>query len=487
MTEIGTGSASLGSVRRRSTTGELDRRHGTVFQLQLHDSPVTTRSFAEQVSSSDGSDDDPSNQDHAGSVICTLNDCNDENIGDYAETDADSDDIAKINGFDVFDAFEIKKLTELNTSTRFSNYGRVMVVALSSMFSASFLIHGLLVPEGWNPRYFALPEYEDKPKFLEWLEDGAAGCIYFALGVILPMLTRHRHVQLERTLSVAHRYEVDLNPGNANMFLAYVLWPVTFVLGMLAPVLIWLPRFYGNDIEKKIHIGFWTEVSIFTWSINMLFIGPSRVEEIGTRAIEGIIDGVVKEMDNMRTENICWERVLSKLKATDYLLADTFQWSCLGKLIVGRVSMLFFLAAGFGSVGIVHNSKTTRKGAILCGLMSAICGCAILARLAFVSQKCRNTRPGSRHLAAVLIQKMVAHKFDEEKKKDEEQKKKDEEHWDAFRQLSLYIRERTLGVELLGTRITPEMVGNVALRTCFYLPAGVTVVEGVWNKGKIDA
>ncbi|CAK0903491.1 unnamed protein product [Prorocentrum cordatum] len=144
------------------------------------------------------------------------------------------------------------------------------------------------------------------------------------------MLTRHRHVQLERTLSVANRYEINLNPCNENMLFAYVLWSVAFVLGMLAPVLMWLPRLYGDDSEKQMQIGFWTEVSVFTWSINMLCIGPSRVEEIGTQAAEGIIAGVVKEMANMRTEKISWKRVLNKVKATDYLLADTFQWSCLG-------------------------------------------------------------------------------------------------------------------------------------------------------------
>jgi len=457
----GTRRHRIGSISRyteRSTTDNLDRRHRTGFQSWA-DSPVSTRSFVEQVSSSES-------------------DSSESDLFRLRHTESNSD-IGTLHGCNVFEVFGVTKLAELNTSSRFSIPGRILVVALSSMSSASFSIHGLLVSQRWSPGYvFPRPEFEiGTAAFLEWLENGAVAFIYFVLGVIFPMLTRHKHVQLERTLSVANRYswaeaEANLISRYANICFSYVVWSATFVLGMFAPVLIWLPRLYGDDITEQIRVCFWVEVSVFIWSISMLFIGPSRVEEIGTKAVESVVAGVCKELDDMSTESIRWERVLSIVKATDYLLADTFQWSCLGRLVVVRVSMLFSLAAGFGCVGIVHYNEATRKGAMLCGVLSAACGCTVLYRLGCISRNCSNTRPGSYDLAAILIQKMVEHTTEEE----------DEECRDAFRQLSLYLRERTLGVELLGTRITPTLVANLALRTCFYIPAGVAVIEGIWNK-----
>jgi len=102
------------------------------------------------------------------------------------------------------------------------------------------------------------------------------------------------------------------------------------------------------------------------------------VEEVGTVAVREIVAGVAKEVDDMRTRPIPWQRPLDFLKATDFLLADTFD--CLGRLIIFRVSMLFLLAVGFGLIGIVHPNDTSRKGAQAFGVLSAICGCAILFR-----------------------------------------------------------------------------------------------------------
>ncbi|CAK0854931.1 unnamed protein product [Prorocentrum cordatum] len=301
---------------------------------------------------------------------CTVADLRKLSDGRSRHTESNSD-IGTLHGCNVFEVFGVTKLAELNTSSRFSIPGRILVVALSSMSSASFSIHGLLVSQRWSPGYvFPRPEFEiGTAAFLEWLENGAVAFIYFVLGVIFPMLTRHKHVQLERTLSVANRYswaeaEANLISRYANICFSYVVWSATFVLGMFAPVLIWLPRLYGDDITEQIRVCFWVEVSVFIWSISMLFIGPSRVEEIGTKAVESVVAGVCKELDDMSTESIRWERVLSIVKATDYLLADTFQWSCLGRLVVVRVSMLFSLAAGFGCVGIVHYNEATRKGAM---------------------------------------------------------------------------------------------------------------------------
>eukprot|EP00959_Pyramimonas_sp_CCMP1952_P316937 6633883-Pyramimonas_sp.AAC.1 len=73
--------------------------------------------------------------------------------------------------------------------------------------------------------------------------------------------------------------------GRAYMFFAYVLWPITFLSGMFAPVLVWFPWLYENDFPEQVEVGIWTAFSVFTWSIGMLFIGPSMVEEVGTVAV----------------------------------------------------------------------------------------------------------------------------------------------------------------------------------------------------------
>jgi len=141
---------------------------------------------AEQLSSSDGSGVDSSFFSHV-----------DTRVGIF-------------NGFDVFGVFKVNVLAELNMSSRFSVSCRLFVSALSSMSSASFLIHGLLVPQRGNlMRGFLFRGtffHEIKPELLEIFQNWAAAFLYFALGVIFPVLTRHRHVQLERTLRVANRY-----------------------------------------------------------------------------------------------------------------------------------------------------------------------------------------------------------------------------------------------------------------------------------------
>ncbi|CAK0825754.1 unnamed protein product [Prorocentrum cordatum] len=424
------------------TTIDLDR-HQRATSARLwtwFGSPVSVIPLhAEQVSSSDGSGDDSSIYSHVGTRVGIL------------------------NGFDVFGVFKVNVLAELNLSSRFSVSGRLFVSALSSMSSASFLIHGLLVPQRGNlVRHFLSRGtffHEIKPELLEIFQNWAAAFLYFALGVILPNMARRSNVHLERTLSVAYRYNLNMRFGSAHMFFSYVLWPVTFLSGMFAPVLVWL------------QIDIWGLLSVFTWSIGMLFIGPSMVEEVGTVAVREVVAGVVKEVEDMRTQPISWQRLLDLVKATDFLLADTFDWNCLGRLIIFRISMLFLLTVGFGFIGIVHPDEASRKCAQVLGILSAICGCAILYRLGRISEKCSNSRPGSSNLTANLVLRMVEHEL----KHDSEES--------AFHQLSFYLRKRTIGIELVGTRITPEFAANVALRTCFYLPAAVAVIEGIWYTG----
>jgi len=319
--------------------------------------------------------------------------------------------------------------------------------------------------------------HEIKPELLEVFQNLAAAFIYLALGVILPNLARYSSVHLQRTLSVANRYDLDkteFGRRRAYMFFSYVLWPVAFLSGMVAPVLVWLPLLYGDGFARQMHIGFWTTFSVFTWSIGMLFTGPSMVEEIGMMAVRVIVDGVVKEVADMRTTPNQWQHVLDLVRATDFLVVDTFDWKCLGRLIIFRVSMLFSLAIGFGVVGIVHSMETSRKAAMVMGGLSAIGGCVILLRVGLINRKCSNKLPGSKSLTAELLHIMVEHEL----RHDSEPR--------AFCQLSFYLSERTIGIELLGTRITTDFVANVALRTCFYFPAAVAVIECVWHNHTID-
>ncbi|CAK0881241.1 unnamed protein product [Prorocentrum cordatum] len=343
------------------------------------------------------------------------------------------------------------------------------------MSSASFVIHGLLVPQRWDlMSIFPRPVFEVRSEFLELVQNWAAGFLYVALGVLLPHLARCSSVHLQRTLSVANRKAPNMKLGRPYMFFSSVLWPVAFLSGMVAPVLIWLPLLYGDGFARQMQVGFWTAFSVFTWSIGMLCFGPCMVEEIGTIAVQTIVDGVVKEVADMRATPNQWQNVLDLVRATDFLVVDTFDWKCLGRLIIFRVSMLFSLAIGFGVVGTVHSRYLSRKGTMVMGGLSAICGCAILLRVGLINGTCSNKQPGSKCLTAELLHIMVEHEL----RHDSEPR--------AFCQLSFYLSERTIGIELLGTRITTDFVANVALRTCFYFPAAVAVIECVWHNHTID-
>ncbi|CAK0825321.1 unnamed protein product [Prorocentrum cordatum] len=406
--------------------------------MQTGESSVSPKALhAEQGSSSDGPGDDFSICTHEGTRVRML------------------------NGLDVFNVFKVTMLVELNsTSFLFSDDGRFFVAALSSMSSGSLVIHGLLVPPRWNLiSMFPRPVFEVIMEFLEWFQNWVAGFIYLALGVILPNLARcsATSVHSERTLSVANCYDLNMRFGRAYMFFSYVLWPVALLSGMVAPVLVWLPLLYGDGFARQMHIGFWTTFSVFTWSIGMLFTVPSMVEEIGIIAVRRIVDGVVKHVADMRTTPNQWQKVLDLVRATVFLVADTFDWKCLGRLIIFRVAMLFSLAIGFGFVGIAHSGEMSRTCAICFGVLAAICGCVILLRVGLIKEKCSNKRPGSKNRTAELLHVMV------------EQELRHDSEPTAFRQLSFYLRERTIGIELLGTRITTEFVANAALRTCFYL------------------
>ncbi|CAK0898163.1 unnamed protein product [Prorocentrum cordatum] len=290
----------------RLTTIDLDRhQRATSTRLRTwFESPVSVIPLhAEQVSSSDESGDDSSIYSHVGTGVGIL------------------------NGFDVFGVFKVNVLAELNLSSRFSVSGRLLVSALSSMSSASFLIHGLLVPQRGNlMRGFLFRGtffHEIKPELLEIFQNWAAAFLYLALGVILPNLARRSNVHLERTLSVAYRYNLTMRFGSAHMFFSYVLWPVTFLSGMFAPVLVWFHRLYGGDFAEQMHIDIWGLLSVFTWSIGMLFIGPSMVEEVGTVAVREIVAGVVKEVEDMRTRPISWQRLLDLVKWDSALLESS--------------------------------------------------------------------------------------------------------------------------------------------------------------------
>ncbi|CAK0871878.1 unnamed protein product [Prorocentrum cordatum] len=98
----------------------------------------------------------------------------------------------------------------------------------------------------------------------------------------------------------------------------------------------------------------------------MLFTGPSMVEEIGRIAVRKIVDGVVKEVADMRTTPNQWQKVLDLVRATDFLVVDTFDWKCLGRLIIFRVAMLFSLAIGFFFVGLVYSNDISRTSVMFC-------------------------------------------------------------------------------------------------------------------------
>ncbi|CAK0862975.1 unnamed protein product [Prorocentrum cordatum] len=383
---------------RITTTGLSDRFPGLAF---IRPTPI---SFARNSECSSVSDDSEKDSLSYNRCFCSYS----QNF--CALTRKHERKWPRLHGLDVFTVFDVKKSVEFEPSSRLSRYRFLVVLTLSGMSAASFCIHGLLIwrenasLSGDGLSSFAAM-YDDKPTFLNWFQNSAAVCIYITIGVVLPVLARYRGASLDQVLSVAYKYDERLAMSYWYMLCSFIVWPVMF--GLVAPVLIWMPRLLGDHLHKS--IDHWVPISVFIWTIGMLSFGPSRVEEAGISAVFAIVTGVARQVDDMSAENISWEKVLNLARATDYLLAEAFKWNCLGRLIIFRVAIFFLLATGFGLVGLFHHKPPLRHMYQSFGVMSAVCGSALLFRLGRISESCSGTTPASGGLKAVLLQKMMEH------------------------------------------------------------------------------
>lgn len=202
----------------------------------------------------------------------------------------------------------------------------------------------------------------------------------------------------------------------------------------------------------------------------MLALGHSRVPEVTLVAVKAIVKGVAQQVDDMDTEDIHWEKVLDLVKATDYLLVDTFRADGLGRVIAFRVFSCFSVATGSTFLGLIHRNNVAAHMYQMIGVGFAAGGCGLLFRLGRISERCSNTVPGSGNLKAVLVQK-IANQI----------ASTDSEHLTLLGQLNFYLRERRMGVELMGMRITTSLVATITLRCCCYLQAVIaTLREVVW-------
>merc|ERR1712032_1750616 len=110
----------------------------------------------------------------------------------------------------------------------------------------------------------------------------------------------------------------------------------------------------------------------------------------------------------------------------------------------------------------------------MCNACSLLCMlyCSLsLFRLSVISRKCNSPIPGSKSIKARLLAKMT------------EDRDTSSEDAEAKASLSFYLREREIGVELLGIPINLDLVLGFVLQACFYLPTAVLVLDHAWHKG----
>lgn len=315
---------------------------------------------------------------------------------------------------------------------------------------------------------------------LEVREILAIALLYFAVGVVFPVRAKTvaAHTSLRLLLGVQYHYdwyEPGGIPDMKYLWISKMVWPLFFILGMLAPILVWVPMFVQSRSDTSIIGPCMLEVdilvSIVSWSLGMMVFGAAKVEEVCLDATNKVVDGLIKDIIHKTDAArgvFSWRKIARKTMTIDRVLGEAYAIRAVGGLWAGRVVVLFSMGIVLSGASIVHSNRIMR---VACSVASVVCaagGTSLLWRLGKTTQKCSGTRSASNSIPSALYGSSIM-AFGSLSEDEAVQ-------WLYLSNLKTFLATRKMGIYIFGTLITRGLVMTIGIRVCVYIPVATAVV-----------
>lgn len=317
-------------------------------------------------------------------------------------------------------------------------------------------------------------------------------CIYFLIGVIVPIFSWQVAKSAPMMCILTHRYHYqDIEDESMPFMIAtQVVRPLSQVAGLVAPTLTSLQLWQVVHAWRR---GAGLVVTNFTFSTplplllctfvglaGMLFFGSGWVDEFVLDASLVSIEGLIHEIGEppvdvadseleVGRQQFRWNELAIHHRALNLALTRLWDVPCAGGLWILRIAILMASSLMLGGLSVSHEDARVRWTWGIAGVVLALGAVILLLRLAAATARCSDIGADARSILTVSRDFSGLHMGAADA--------------EAYRAFMLYLNTAEMGISIWGIMITYGCVLNIASKVIVYIPLALQALGHVLRTG----